>query len=41
VVSTSPTLSSPIYSGFVSSSSATNFMTKFNVTGLQPNTQYY
>lgn len=41
VVSTSPNLSSPIYSGFVSSSSATNFMTKFNVTGLQPNTQYY
>ena len=41
VVSTSADLSNPIYSPFASSSSATNFMTKFNVTGLQPNTQYY
>jgi len=41
VVSANLDLSNPIYSAFVSSSSATNFMTKFNVTGLQPNTQYY
>ena len=41
VVSTSSNLSNPIYSPFVSSSSASNFMTKFNVTGLQPNTPYF
>ncbi len=41
VVSTSLNLSNPIYSPFVSSSSASNFMTKFNVTGLQPNTSYF
>jgi len=41
LVSTSSTLSNPIFSAFSASSSATNFMTKMNVTGLQPNTQYF
>lgn len=41
VVSTSSNLSNPVYSPFATSSSAANFMTKMNVSGLQPNTVYY
>jgi len=41
VVSTSQSLSNPIYSPAASASSSNNFMAKMNVTGLQPNTTYY
>lgn len=41
VVSTSQSLSNPVYSPAASASSSNNFMAKMNVTGLQPNTTYY
>ena len=41
VVSTAADLSNPVYSAFASASSSNNFMAKMNVTGLQPNTQYF
>lgn len=41
VVSTSASLSNPVYSPAVSAGSATNFMAKMTVNGLTPNTTYY
>jgi phosphodiesterase/alkaline phosphatase D-like protein len=41
VVSTSSTLSNPVYSTNATASSSNNFMAKMNVTGLVPNTTYY
>ncbi|MFV0305358.1 MAG: Ig-like domain-containing protein, partial [Moheibacter sp.] len=41
VVSTSPTMSNPIYSTAISVTNTTNRMGTFMVNGLQPNTSYY
>jgi alkaline phosphatase D len=41
VVSTSPTLSNPVYSSFTTAGTSNNRMAKMNITGLQPNTTYY
>lgn len=40
-LSTSASLSNPIYSGYASASNTNNFMAKFGVSGLTPNTTYY
>lgn len=41
VFSTSTSFTNPIFSSFASASAANNRMAKMNVTGLQPNTQYF
>ncbi|WP_333696783.1 alkaline phosphatase D family protein [Flavobacterium sp.] len=41
LVSTSPDLSMPLVSEFVSVDASTHFMGSFNVSGLQPQTSYY
>jgi phosphodiesterase/alkaline phosphatase D-like protein len=40
-VSTSPSITNPVYSAFAAASSINNNMAKMNISGLQPNTQYY